>query len=205
MNSEFAIQTRSGRFVDPFDPDPDDILIEDVAHALSNQCRFSGHTSRHFSVASHSIIVSSWCRAEARMWGLLHDATEAYLIDLPSPIKRHARMGVYRELESNLMKAVAAKFKLPLPIPGEVKEADTLSLVAEAKVLMSNIESYADWPKWKGLDTKPFEAMIHGLLLLPDPPAVEAAFLDRYHRLRFEDAIVTTDLATGEVVRRGVG
>ena len=77
------MQTHSGIQFWPLDPRPEDILIEDIAHALSNQCRFAGHCCFHYSVAQHSVLVSENVPAQDAMWGLLHDAGEAYLVDLP--------------------------------------------------------------------------------------------------------------------------
>ena len=89
------IQTVSGRRVNPLDPSPDDIDVHDIAVALSNQCRFGGHTRRYYSVAQHACIVSDQmlergADAQDALWGLLHDASEAYLVDLPHPLKHRS-------------------------------------------------------------------------------------------------------------------
>lgn len=183
MNSEFAVQTRSGRFIDPFDPDPELMVIEDIAWALARKGRFIDHTRLPFPVAAHSLVVSSWCPPSSQLWGLLHDLSETYTGDLASPIKRHPSMAGYRRMEAGLTRAGAARFGLPLPMPREVKAADTLSAAAEAKLFMSRVEEFHDWPKWKDLDTAPFEEMILELVKLPGPEAIEAAFLDRYFML----------------------
>src|SRR5690606_5290032 len=77
------MQTFTGRAVYPLDLRPDDIDIQDIAHALSMQCRYAGHTRQFYSVAEHSVHVARWCRQygpAAALEGLLHDATEAYLV-----------------------------------------------------------------------------------------------------------------------------
>lgn len=132
------IQTFSGKPFWPFDPRPDEIDLEDIAHALSNLCRFSGHVRTFYSVAEHSVWVSSLVDPEYAKWGLLHDATEAYLVDLPRPLKRHGLMGrLYRETEDRLMEVIAARFDLPWPMPAEVKKADSVMLATERKWLMA--------------------------------------------------------------------
>lgn len=89
------IRTFTGKRFYPLKPTIEDIDILDIAHALSNQCRFSGHSKWHYSVGQHSVYVSQVVRSLGGsptdiMWGLLHDASEAYLVDLPTPVKRQA-------------------------------------------------------------------------------------------------------------------
>ena len=105
------IQTYTGKQFWPIDPRACEITIEDIAHALSLQCRFSGHCREFYSVAQHSCLVSSYCIDEDAGWGLLHDAAEAYLVDLPRPIKRFSSLGVeYRKAEERVMAAVNEAF-----------------------------------------------------------------------------------------------
>jgi hypothetical protein len=81
----------SGKRVQPFNPDPQDIKIDDIAHSLSMQCRWNGNCKRFFSVAQHSVLVSilaeQYCPGAAA-WGLMHDATEAFCGDMSRPKKR---------------------------------------------------------------------------------------------------------------------
>lgn len=131
-----AIQTRYGKF-DPIHPDPKFLDINDIAHALSQLCRYGGHTSQFYSVAQHSILVSSYLPQEYCLWGLMHDATEAYLCDLPRPIKMFSKIGEpYREIEQRLMEVIAARFGLSMPIPEIVKHMDNWILLAEARDLL---------------------------------------------------------------------
>lgn len=132
INSTTAIQTFTGIFFDPLNPDPSLIRIEDIAHALSMQCRFSGHTRRHLSVAEHSMRVARLCPEECRLEGLLHDAAEAYLVDLPRPVKHSELMRHHRLLDFRIEQAVAERFGLVHPWPDRVKRADNLMLWAEA-------------------------------------------------------------------------
>ncbi len=135
MNSASSIQTFTGIFFDPFAPDQALIRIEDIAHSLSLQCRFTGHVRRHWSIAQHSLLVADLCPPEHKLWGLLHDATEAYLADLPKPIKHHPDMHEYRRIESELECAIAERFGLAMPIPDAVHLADRIALFAEADAL----------------------------------------------------------------------
>lgn len=131
------IQTFSGIQFWPLDPLPEEILIEDIAHALSHQCRFAGHCNEFYSVADHSVRVSEIVPWEFALWGLMHDAAEAYLVDLSRPIKKFSTMGAaYSEIEAGLMKSIAARFSLKGCEPALVKRADNILLVTEKRDLM---------------------------------------------------------------------
>jgi len=137
------IQTYSGRRFTPTNPNPDAIVIQDIAHALSMQCRFSGHVKKFYSVAQHSVLVSYICNHEDALWGLMHDATEAYLVDVPRPLKRSGQFDAYLEFERVMQLAVCKRFDLPEKEPPSVKLADTLLLATEARDLMSPLRT--DW------------------------------------------------------------
>lgn len=125
------LQTYTGRQFWPLDPRPEEIFIEDIAHHLSMLCRYAGAVTRFYSVAEHSVHVSRYVSAANAPWGLLHDAPEAYLVDVPRPVKRS--LPQYEAIESQLMAAVSRRFKL-LPIwtmPAEVAEADMRICVDE--------------------------------------------------------------------------
>lgn len=129
------IQMHSGIAFWPLDPRPDEVRIEDIAHSLSLLCRFGGHCRRFYSVAEHSVHVASLLPPHLALWGLLHDATEAYVVDLPSPLKR--MLPGYREIERRVQDAIAAHFGLPPEIPMIVKAADQAMLLAEAQQIMA--------------------------------------------------------------------
>jgi hypothetical protein len=121
------IRTYSGKYVNPFNIREEDICIEDIAHALSLLCRFGGHCKKFYSVAEHSLLVSEILMGgEFAFEGLMHDASEAYLVDMPSPIKE--LMPQYREIEHNLMLVIAKKYGFNWPVSQKVKTADRLSL-----------------------------------------------------------------------------
>jgi len=132
------ITTYTGKVIYFEKPDPASIDIIDIAHALSNQCRFAGHTKRFMSVAEHSILVSLQC-PEYGLEGLLHDASEAYMVDMPTPIKR--KIKDYKVYEDRLMSAIFTRFQLKYPLPQEVHDADRAQLVREAKELVT----LSDW------------------------------------------------------------
>lgn len=109
------IRMFSGIYVNPLDLHPEDVCIEDIAHHLSLICRYTGACPFHFSVAQHSLMVSAfmyheWGIAIAALAGLLHDASEAYLNDIASPIKHDPRMSFYREAEDRAERLIFDKF-----------------------------------------------------------------------------------------------
>ena len=128
------MQTASGGIFWPLDPRPDEILIEDIAASLSKMCRYAGHCTRFYSVAEHSVLVSQYVDDEFALWGLLHDATEAYLVDIPRPIKPY--LTNYKDIEYSLMSVIADRFGLKGHIPPEVKRIDNAILVDEQRHIM---------------------------------------------------------------------
>jgi hypothetical protein len=159
----------------PLEPDPDKVCIEDIAHALSCQCRFGGHSWKFYSVAEHSVQVSNQCAPEDALWGLLHDASEAYLCDIPRPLKELSEFAAYREAECRLQRVIAVRFGLPPEQPASVTEADDTMLWIEAHSLLGSIEEEAirDIPI-------PLEMQIVSPLL---PAEAERLFLDRFKEL----------------------
>lgn len=138
-----CIRTFSGQYVNVFDPDPDTILIEDIAHALSQQCRFGGHLPEFYSVAQHSVLCVVAVPPEHALAALLHDAGEAYMLDIPSPIKN--RLPDYKKYEDNLMQVIAKKFGFQYPLHEEVKKTDKMLLEKEWRKLMIEINGMESW------------------------------------------------------------
>lgn len=120
------IRLRSGIYMDPLNPKIDDINIEDIAHGLSFQCRFGGHTKTFYPISEHCIWVLLHCPPDLQLAALLHDASEAYLLDIPSPVK--SRIPGYKEAEDNLMKLIAEKFQFQYPLDPIVKDEDMKAL-----------------------------------------------------------------------------
>lgn len=134
------MQTRSGKMFYALDPQPGDILIEDIAHALSMLCRFGGHCNEFYSVAQHSVHVSELLPHHLKLSGLLHDATEAYLVDIPRPIK--SALPEYKVIESRLAEVIehALQPHVLEPLQFEhpaVKAVDNIMLMTEARDLLN--------------------------------------------------------------------
>jgi hypothetical protein len=171
------MQTYSGRMFWPIDPRADEVHIADIAMALSNQCRYNGHCLRFYSVAEHSVLVSKLVEQKGAdlnfvRWALLHDASEAYVCDVPRPLKPF--MANYGELEGNVMKAIAEHFELEGSMPQIVKWFDTMILKAEMEQIMS--APPADWclPE----DPAPIVNIV-GM----DPLQARGFFMERYVEL----------------------
>jgi hypothetical protein len=138
------IETFTGAFT-PMDPKAGDVRIEDIAHALSLKCRFNGHCRVFYSVAEHSVRLSELVKRfadgrarvvvmELQRIALLHDAAEAYLCDVPRPIKDHLKG--FKAVEMLVESAVAARFGVKWPWPRELKKLDYQLCLAEAAALM---------------------------------------------------------------------
>ncbi len=130
------IQTHTGKAFDLLNPSPDDICIEDIAHALSMICRFNGHCHNFYSVAEHSILVSFCVHGSLALEGLLHDAAEAYIGDMVSPLKNSIPLEPYREIEHDVRYVISEKFGLATSVPRAVKEVDQRMLATERDQLM---------------------------------------------------------------------
>lgn len=179
------IQTFTGIEFYPLDPKPEEILIEDIAHALSMQCRYAGHVREFYSVAEHSVRVAEIVPPKYRLWGLLHDASEAYLIDLPRPVKRYSDIGrLYREAEDSLMIAICERFGLTWedPMPAPVERADKAMLWVESQALLP---SHPCWAEWRAL-TDGTERTIESTL---GPAEAEGAFLSLFRGLKLHRAL----------------
>ncbi len=167
------IQTYSGKQFFPLAPRIEDICIEDIAHALSNICRFTGHSKRFYSVAEHSCIVSDYLTYEYQLQGLLHDASEAYLCDIAAPIK--PMIPKYKEYELKLQTMIDIKFGVGISDQSDsiVKEFDMMILATEKEQLMS--KEPEDWEL-------PFGPLDHDIECW-FPEKAEFEFLKRFKEL----------------------
>jgi hypothetical protein len=141
-----SIETYTGVRFDPFDPD--NIRLLDIAHALSNICRFTGHSNRFYSVAQHSLFVADLVEPKYKREALMHDAQEAYINDLSTPVK--SRLPEYRIMEKRLAEEIIKIFGITTGVPDgtwsdRVKWADGVALVVEA------VELGFKWP-WRESD-----------------------------------------------------
>lgn len=144
------IYTYSGTKFYPLDPYFEEVKIEDIAHGLSNICRFNGHTFKYYSVAEHCVHVSNHVPIEHSLWGLLHDAAEAYISDVQRPIK--VDVPQFSKIEEKIMIEVCTKFHMSYTMPPEVKEVDNRILEDEAFYL---INRYKKNKNVKALGIKP--------------------------------------------------
>jgi hypothetical protein len=175
--SDTWIQTFSGVKVFPLHPRIEDIKIEDIAHALSLQCRFADHVREFYSVADHCLHVAAIVPHQDALWGLLHDASEAYLVDFPRPVKRHLLGKAYREAEARLMAAICERFGLPVDQPDSVTEADHRILITEQRDLLG--PSPDKWTEEQGVAVEPYTFHIVPM----DPKTAWLHFLDRFRGL----------------------
>lgn len=154
------IMTYTGVYFDAFNPDPEKIRIEDIAHALSQQPRYAGHLPIFYSVAQHSIYVARLLPPWLKAAGLLHDAAEAYLCDVPAPFKKY--IPGYKKAEKDLLTAILQKFGLgDKYVAGLnlIKEADTEALKLEWDVIMKGRPNrdrgrfVFGWPEMEQVET----------------------------------------------------
>lgn len=131
-----TFQTISGRELRPAQPRVEDFAIEDIAHGLSHACRFAGQVREFYSVAQHSVLVSHAMPRPLALWGLLHDASEAYISDVPSPVKVLEALAGYRAIEALLQRTVYQAFGLTGDEPPELRQADLALRVLEARELL---------------------------------------------------------------------
>jgi hypothetical protein len=172
--------TYTGEQFDPLNPDMSKINVQDIARALSQQCRFAGHCHAFYSVAEHCIRGIEVAQARGagreviRFW-LLHDASEAYLVDVPRPVKPYLRG--YERIESQLMWLIWERFVGGPPTEAEaeeVKAIDNIMLAVERRDLMS-----PRGPAWSGLPEVGEQFPITNTLM---PHLAEEAFLAALRR-----------------------
>lgn len=170
VNANDWIMTSTGRKVRPLALRAEDVCIKDIAHALALKCRYGGHCREFYSVAQHSVLVSRYVPQQHALWGLLHDAEEAYLADIPRPVK--PRLKEWPVIAAKVQAVICHRFKLDEVEPAEVKAIDTAILYDEMKVLMPP----ADWGRTDGLGL--------GINIYPASPiTAESQFLSRFQEL----------------------
>lgn len=155
------IETFKGHKFDVFNIDPKCIDIEDIAHSLAMACRFNGHLKKFVSVAEHSIAVATTVSEENAFCGLMHDAAEAYITDVPKPIK--VMLPEINKLDAIITEAVFKKYGISYPIADEVKAVDREMCYAEAKdsgmdVKSWDIQGYVDALDYTPYHWSPVEA-----------------------------------------------
>lgn len=158
-----VLMTYSGARVDLSDPQPETLRLVDIAHHLSLLCRFGGALREFYSVAQHSLLVLWIVRElekrgaslptglislrpsvsrEDLCWAVLHDAGEAYVGDMVSPVRRMLR-GAHHDIEARITRPLMLSFDLGTEMPEIVRVADEIALAAEARDLLIGD---ATWP-----------------------------------------------------------
>lgn len=164
---EPTIETVSGRCFSFVDIENNDVHLPDIAHALAHLCRYTGHVRRFYSVAAHSLFVAMLVPERLRLYALLHDASEAYLGDVSSPLK--LLLPDYKVLERRVQAHIYRSFGLEPVEPAEVKRADIEALAAERAALMP---SGPDWTITEGVSRR----LLPPCLYEAGPTAIALAF-----------------------------
>lgn len=174
------IETVSGIKIEFLDPKPGQIQIKDIAHALSNNCRFTGQCRKFYSVAEHSWHVARMLEGtplDVQLAGLLHDASEAYLADIATPVKK--LLSEYQEIENNLMIAIAKRYNFEWPMHPAVKQCDLMALSIEAHHLLPSRGN--DWDTWKVVKRPPIVDAYRPIGM--NPETAMQVFLDKFFEL----------------------
>lgn len=165
------IRLRSGGYFDLENPEASSITLHDIASALSNICRFTGHSHRFYSVAEHSVHCSRLVPAEDALAALMHDAVEAVVGDVSRPLKE--LLPEYKRIEKRCEAAILGRFGLPAEMPASVKRADIVMLAVEQSQAM--LAGDDDWPGITGA-----AAGVNVQLLFLSPDEARRAFLRRF-------------------------
>ena len=177
------IQTITGRTIDFTDPDPEQIHILDIATGLARAPRFAGHTDVAWTVAAHSLFVSDHCPPELQFEGLLHDAAEAYMGDVPTPLKRLCHS--YTVYEGILERAIRKRYGLGPWASTHVEDVDRWALEEERRAFCKNStwsmppaiqleNTWADFERGMGFGESRYVFLIKFLALCPDQFKEEA-------------------------------
>ncbi|MEW5729978.1 MAG: phosphohydrolase [Pseudomonadota bacterium] len=181
------IQTEKGRRFDLVATSPAQVDVEEIASALAKICRFNGHSRYFYSVAQHSVIVADMLPPDARVYGLFHDAHEAYVGDLATPVKDALRQetggidawrAMVDRIDAAIFGALGLQWPMPADIARQVKHADLVALATERRDLM------ADGPVWSQRMPQPLPRRI---VPWGWDKAMET-FLDRVRRLPLPQA-----------------
>lgn len=164
------IQTHSGRKLSLIDPQPEDILIQDIAHHLSQINRYNGGAKFPYSVAQHSLLCSTHITPAYSMHALLHDAPEAYIQDIIRPLKRLLH-DQYHPIEERFEQVIAEKFGLDCLMNEHVKAVDNRMGDTEARELLNKPPL---WPIGEGYPFRLCQMEWH---------EAKAAFLRRFDEI----------------------
>lgn len=147
----YCIQMGSGKVVDPLALREEDVVLSDIVKNLAHEVRFGGSVG-NWTVAQHTLVVAELVRKfgkgtdEEYKSALLHDAGEAYLKDMPKPIKHRPEMLAYRQAEERAMRVICEKFGVPCDLP-IVKEMDNVATYLEAEMFLGKLAEC--WTQWE--------------------------------------------------------
>ena len=164
-----SVQLQSGIYIDLMDPDCSEVSIHDIAHALSNICRFTGHSKFFYSVAQHCVLCHDNAPPELRWHALMHDAAEALIGDVARPLKQ--LLPEYKQIERRVERSLLYKRYGVVDMPQEVKALDRQALATERRDLMPMTGER--WGLLNGVE--PFKERIQPKI----PFVARAAFVNR--------------------------
>ena len=168
------LQTWTGRKFYVLDPRPEDFDIRDVAHSLSNQCRYAGHVDKFYSIAEHCVLLHDHVLSEDKALAynlLMHDGAEAYYLDIPRPIKNN--MPGIKEAMAIVDSMYSRVFSLRDDLHGVVNEYDKRIVIDEKQQLM-NHHGNVEWHNYNNLDALGIEVKCWS------PSDAKTEFLTRY-------------------------
>jgi hypothetical protein len=156
------IKTNKGVYFEFNSPEKHDFDVREIAYSLSFINRFTGHAGG-YTVAQHSVLVSYVVPQGYALEGLLHDAAEAYIGDVSSPLKGLIR-AVYKPIEHRIEAALSEQHRLCFPFPPCIKRADLVLLLTEHRDLMKRAkDSSQDTEHWPH-DIEPLPRRLFGLI-----------------------------------------
>lgn len=184
------INTWTGRKYFPLDPRVEEVALEDVAHALCMQCRFTGHCAFHYSPGQHALIVARVVAAlggtvDEQLWALHHDDAEAYLIDVPRPVKRDPRFAAYRAAEYLNMRVIREAFDLSHGFSTKDGEhaPDIVLRVDEVMPYLEKEQLMNAHPDWRRVEVPQNVRDVVGQIPRISPEMAKVAFLKEHFRL----------------------
>jgi 5'-deoxynucleotidase YfbR-like HD superfamily hydrolase len=194
MNN-YWVQTYTGQRVDYLNPDLDTIKIEDIAKHLANECRFVGGTRFHYSVGHHSLLACGLAPKHLKLEGLLHDAEEYVVKDLPPQLVAAMSRGVvnqYKFIKNKFKRAIADKFKLnwsPENI-AIIKEIDLRLAITERDALYTNPQPLCMYPD----NVEPYNHLYNHIMAPEAMINIEKRFLDMFNMYRRDDGTEKIDI-----------
>lgn len=168
-----TIMIHSGKYFDFLRPEDSIYEITDIAHGLSNICRFGGHCNEFYSVAQHCVMASQFVKGSHCYDALMHDAAEAFIGDIPSPLKM--LLPDYKKIEKKIEADIFKRFNVNFPLPPEVKHIDLVMLATERRDLTP--PDNGDWGILEGIT--PLRQTIKPW----SPKEAYEAFINRYNKL----------------------